>query len=166
MSTDRTYVNRFKAEYPDLKIRGKVRNGTDRRTFATKKRDATRAIPNDACHCTMANGMLREFGLPALFLDTVAYLLEPSGDGWHSVTKYEHDGAPVAKALDASGVAVWNTTVTLRPPSRYRRAGAQTQAQKDALPGARTQTRAHVAKRAAGIRKAAGIRARRKVAAA
>lgn len=164
MTRRNAIIERFRAEQPTLDIADNLYNGDDEAELFTAKRDAFRAKPGNACHCTMANSARREFGIPAaLFERTVAYLLEPLNDGTYGVFKYEHDGASVADSLDSDRVPVWNTRVRLRPPSRFRRVGAQTTAQKERRDRSRRgkQTAEHVAKRASGIKRATQVRRRR-----
>jgi hypothetical protein len=158
------FVERFRAELPGLPIRPTVKNGAERRKVETTPRDGRNAIANDVCHCTMSNAATRSLKVPAaLFERTAAYLLEPCGGGYYEVVKYVHDGAAIADALDLHGVGVPRATVTLRPPSRFRRVGAQTAAQKARKGRKRKppQTKEHIGKRADAIRKVKQTRRRR-----
>lgn len=124
-----TIVERLRRELhkeePRAKVRPTVVDGTLRRQFTTAKRDRTKAVAGDACHCTMACGISRTFGHIAAFEYTFAYLLESVGKGEYEVRKYQHDGRNVAKELDTGGIGVWHTIVTLRPPNPVHRTGAQ-----------------------------------------
>lgn len=158
-------ITRIRAEVSRLAVLGTIGNGDQRHAVTTTPRDGKRAVRGNACHCTMANAATRELRIPcAIFERTVAYLLEPTGDGRFQVRKYEHDGAAIADALDKEGLGIPRATVTLRPPSKYRRVGAQTAAQKARRDRKRkpAQTSAHVDKRSAGIRAATAERAQRR----
>ena len=122
MITQATIIDRFRAECPGMKIRAKIKDYKgEPRPFMTKKRDATRAVAGDACHCTMSNAVRNSFRIPAaIFEYRCAYLLEPLGQDHYEVVRYVHDGRNVAKALDEGGSLVWNTTVTLRKPPKRR----------------------------------------------
>jgi hypothetical protein len=154
-------VTAFRSRQPDLQISARVVNAREAREFFVARSDARGAQAGDPCNCTIARSCRRELEAPeAIVLLTTAYVLERRAAGdWH-IMKYEHDGADVVRALDTYGVAIAHTRVQLRPPSRYRRVGAQTATQKAKLPGHKKQSAAHVAKRRASIM-ASPSRARR-----
>lgn len=138
---------------PGVTIHPDVLDGDRRVEFTIRKRDAMNATAGDPCQCTIARGCRRETdAAEALILTTVAYLLEPLGRREYVVVKYLHDGQQVVKNTDAGGYAVWNTAVTLRPPSSQRRVGVQTVAQKARQPKSRKQTPSHVAARVASAK--------------
>lgn len=138
---------------PDIKIKPGVVDAEKRVEFTIRKRDATNATAGDPCQCTIARGCRRSTNAKeALILTTVAYLLEPAGRGAFQVVKYMHDGQNVVKNTDVGGFPVWNTTITLRPPSSQRRVGVQTTAQKARQPKKRKQTAEHIARRVASAK--------------
>lgn len=146
-------VRHFGDIRPDVKIRPGVIDGDSRIEFTIRKGDATNATAGDPCQCTIARGCRRSTNAKeALILTTVAYLLEPAGRGAFRVVKYLHDGQNVVKNTDAGGFPVWNTRVTLRPPSSQRRVGVQTKAQKARQPKKRKQTVEHIARRVASAK--------------
>lgn len=146
-------VKHFQQIRPDLNILDAVVDGDERREFTIRKRDAVSAIAGDPCQCAVALGCRRSTtAAEALILTTVAYLLEPAGRGKYQAVKYLHDGQQVVKNTDAGGLPVWNTIVTLRPPSQWRRVGVQTPQQKAAQPKSVRQTAEHVARRVASAK--------------
>lgn len=143
----------FASLRPDVKIHDGVLDGDRRVGFTIRKGDAVNATAGDPCQCTIARGCRRSTdATEALILTTVAYLLEPLGRREYVVVKYLHDGQNIVKNTDAGGFPVWNTTVTLRPPSSQRRVGVQTVAQKARQPHARKQSAQHVARRVASAK--------------
>lgn len=146
-------IKHFRGMRPDLVIADGVVDGGRRLAFMVKKGDAVHAIAGDPCQCTIARGCRRETNAAeALILTNVAYLLEPAGRKRYRVAKHLHNGENVVKNTDAGGYPVWNTHITLRPPSAMRRVGVQTLSQKAAQPKKQRQTREHVARRAASLR--------------
>lgn len=142
-------VEHFRSLRPDLKISDKVIDGTERHTRTIRRADATGAVPTDPCRCTIARAFRKERDVAeALILTNVAYLLERRGRRY-IVVKYLHDGANIVKNTDAGAFPIWRTPITLRPPSQYRRVGAQTVSQKAAMSGGKKQTAEHVRKRTA-----------------
>lgn len=143
----------FAALRPDVKIVAGVVDATERTAFTIRKGDATNATAGDPCQCTIARGCRRSTtATEALVLTTVAYLLEPASRGSFRIVKYLHDGQNVVKNTDAGGFPVWNTIVTLRPPSSQRRVGVQTVAQKARQPKKRKQSAQHIARRVASAK--------------
>jgi hypothetical protein len=146
-----TIIRHFREMRPDLTITTTIVDATQRRQFVIKRRDATGAVPFDPCQCTVARCCRRQLDVAeALILTTSAYMLERHGRA-HRVVKYMHDGQNVVKNTDAGGYPVWNTTITLRPPSPCRSVGAQTVAQKSAQPKTTKQSKEHVARRRASL---------------
>lgn len=125
-----TIIRRFQDERPRAKIAPRVRDGSDCYAFTITARDAHSAVQCDPCECTIARAARREFGEAAIVLKHSAYVLERQADGTFAVVKYLHDGSEVVAALDELGVAIPNTVITLRPPSRSRAVGAQSLEQK------------------------------------
>jgi hypothetical protein len=143
-------VRHFRTLRPGWEIADQIHDGEIRHTFTIGKRDATQAVAGDPCQCTIARGCRRGTeAAEALILTTSAYLLEKVGPRSAIVVKYLHDGQNVVKNTDAGGWPVWNTLITLRPPSSQRRVGVQTVAQKARQPRVRKQSKAHIAKRVA-----------------
>lgn len=146
-------ISHFASMHPGIRIYDAVLDGDRRITFTIRKRDAINATPGDPCQCTIARGCRRETDASeALILTTVAYLLEPLGKREYVLVKYLHDGQQVVKNTDSGGYPVWNTVITLRPPSSQRRVGVQTPAQKARQSKSRKQTADHIARRVESAR--------------